>query len=247
MELISVHIPKCAGSSFAQILARNYPGGLFMDYDDQPLDPDRPFQKDFAAWKADQTRLNASSFSHAKVIHGHFWAGKYDSIFPGVRKITWLRHPIRRLVSHYYYWQSVADMPHSLHKRMRAEKMSLPEFAEIPELRNILYRTFLRDQSLESFAFIGIQEHFAEDMDRLARMMNWRKRHLPKQNRTEHSDYKAAPLDPDTEKRLRALNAADLEIYEQALQIRARRTPTTFFDRFRRRFVQPFANFTSLQ
>ena len=225
VELISVHIPKCAGTSFAQILARNYPGGLRMDYEDQPLDPQMPFQRDFAAWKEAFGQLGDKTWDTIKVIHGHFWARKYDCLFPGARKITWLRHPIKRLVSHYFYWKSVPEMPHSLHKLMREQNLSLIEFAQLPQMQNILRNVFLRDVELNEFACVGIHEHFAEDLEWLRAHMKWPRKKSVWSNRTVHSDYRESGLDSDIEKKLRNLNQADLELYEAALEMRARRIP----------------------
>src|SRR5687768_13905304 len=220
IELISVHIPKCAGTSFATVLERIYGKALLGDQVDQPMDPERPFQKNFAAWKEEQDRKPAPP--GVRAIHGHFWAGKYDRQAPDARRITWLRHPIKRLVSHYYFWMSKPELPHSLHKYVVQNKLSLLEFAEIPQARNILHDTFLRGRSLEEFDFVGIQEHFAEDLDWLCRHMKWAKQQVPEERRTVHKDYKPDALDADTEKKLRGLNEADLALYERALQMRAR-------------------------
>ena len=231
IELISVHIPKCAGTSFATVLERIYGKALLGDQVDQPMDPERPFQKNFAAWKEEQDRKPAPP--GVRAIHGHFWAGKYDRQAPDARRITWLRHPIKRLVSHYYFWMSKPELPHSLHKYVVQNKLSLLEFAEIPQARNILHDTFLRGRSLEEFDFVGIQEHFAEDLDWLCRHMKWPKQQVPEERRTVHKDYKPDALDADTEKKLRALNEADLALYETALQLRARRkAEPTLWGRF---------------
>jgi hypothetical protein len=231
IELISVHIPKCAGTSFATVLDRIYGKTLLGDQVDQPMDPERPFQKNFAAWKEEQDRKPAPP--GVRAIHGHFWAGKYDRQAPNARRVTWLRHPIKRLLSHYYFWMSKPELPHSLHKHVVQNKLSFLEFAELPQVRNIMHDIFLRDRSLEEFEFVGIQEHFAEDLDSLCRHMKWPKQEMPQERPTVHKDYKPNALDADAEKKLRAWNEADLEIYETALQMRARRkTEPTLWVRF---------------
>ena len=193
-----------------------------MDYEDQPLDPERPFQKDFSAWKAEQERKSLPTETCA--IHGHFWAGKYDQRAPNAMRITWLRDPVKRLISHYYYWKSVPEMPHSLHNYVRENDLSLLEFAQIPQLQNVLHNTFLRDRKLENFAFVGIQEHFVDDLQSLARQMNWPKRkRTPEQNRTVLEGYDVNAVDAGTLRKIRSLNEADLTLYETALQMRARR------------------------
>ena len=125
IELISVHIPKCAGTSFSTVLRKTYGESLLGDQVDQPMDPERPFQKNFAAWKEEQDRKPAPPGKRA--IHGHFWAGKYDRQAPNAKRITWLRNPIKRLISHYFFWLSTPELPHSLHKHVIQNKLSLLE------------------------------------------------------------------------------------------------------------------------
>ncbi|HKQ37085.1 MAG TPA: sulfotransferase family 2 domain-containing protein [Verrucomicrobiae bacterium] len=224
IELISVHIPKCAGTSFSTVLHKIYGDRLLGDQVDQPMDPEMPFQKNFTAWKEEQDRKPPPPAIRA--IHGHFWAGKYDRQAPKAKRITWLRHPIKRLLSHYYFWLSKPELPHSLHKHVIQNKLSLIEFAQLPQLQNLLHNIFLRGRSLDEFHFVGISEHFQEDLDDLARQMGWPKQQMTKERPTVHKDYKPDGLDTDTEKKLRALNEADLALYETALQMRARRIAT---------------------
>ena len=231
IELISVHIPKCAGTSFSTALRRVYGNSLLGDQVDQPMDPERPFQKDFAAWKEEQDRKPAPEGIRA--IHGHFWAGKYDRQAPNAKRITWLRHPIKRLISHYFFWLSKPELPHSLHKHVIENKLSLLEFAQLPQLQNMMHNIFLRDHCLDQFDFVGISEHFQEDLNGLCRQMNWPKQQMTTERPTIHKDYKPDGLDADTAKKLRALNEADVALYESALQIRARRVqPPTLWARF---------------
>jgi hypothetical protein len=221
IELISVHIPKCAGTSFATVLAHIYGKGYLGEHEDQPMDPAMPFQKNFAAWKEQQDRKPAPP--GIRCIHGHFWAGKYDKQAPNAKRITWLRNPIKRLISNYYFWMPKPELPHSLHKYVIENKLSLIEFAELPQLQNVMHNIFLRGHPVDRFEFVGIQEHFQEDLDWLCRSMKWPAQQMPEERRTLHKDYKPDAIDADTEKKLRALNEADLAIYEQALKLRAQR------------------------
>ena len=223
IELIFVHIPRCGGTTFSILLRSLYQDAILGDSDDQPLDPERPFQKNFAAWKKEQDQLPAPPGIRA--IHGHFWAGKYDHQAPNATRVTWIRDPIKRLVSHYYFWKSIPEMPHTLHKLMHQRNLSLLEFAQLPQMQNVMRNVFLRDRSLENFAFVGIQEHFADDLAWLERYMKWPKKKMPNYNRATHKDYQQNGLDSEAEKQLRALNQADLELYEAALQLRGRRAP----------------------
>ena len=219
-KLISVHIPKCAGTSFLKILGTQYGTGLLLDYDEVPLDPECLFQKDFTAWETTQKRALARDFTNVQAIHGHFWAGKYDEVLPGAPKITWLREPVRRVVSHYYYWKTKPSLPNSLHRLFVEKQCSLAEFIEFPIMQNAYTNTFLRGHVLNDFAFVGVCEFFAEDMQRLQRQLGWSEVTLPQENRTEHPEYSALQVDPALEHRIRQLNAADMDLYRTALDLR---------------------------
>ena len=219
-RLISVHLPKCAGTSFLKVLGVQYGSRLMLDYDEIPLDPESLFQKNFATWAQQQKSCLAQDFSRVSAVNGHFWAGKYDHALPGALKITFLRDPIRRLVSHYYYWRSKPSLPNSLHRTFVEKNASLLEFAEFPIMQNVYTKTFLRGYSLDQFAFVGICENLTEDIQRLRRKLGWPEVVLPKANRTEHPDYKADSLDRTVEIKLRKLNEADLDTYHAALERR---------------------------
>ena len=79
IELVSIHIPKTAGSSFLKILLDNYGDDIFHYRGEEP---------------------NLSEF---KAIHGHFDAKKYLGLYPDSKWIAWVRHPVIRLISFYNY------------------------------------------------------------------------------------------------------------------------------------------------
>ncbi len=63
--------------------------------------------------------------------------------------ITWMRHPVDRIVSHYFFWKNnySPDCP-LLHKRVIDENWTLEEFCLSEELQNI-YTLFLWGFPLE--------------------------------------------------------------------------------------------------
>jgi hypothetical protein len=224
VELIAIHVPKCAGTTFAVLLGAWYGKAVLYDGPDRILDPESSFQRDFEAWKKTLTELGRLRAEPIKAISGHIWAGKYDDVFPGARKIIWLRDPIHRLVSHYFFWKSLPSSPHSLHRLVTEQNLSLLEFAQIPQMQNILVNAFMRERTLRDFDFVGITEHFQDDLSWLASRMKWKNAAVgTTERRNTNEEYRAFRLDPELEKKLRALNAADLELYESALELRRRR------------------------
>lgn len=224
LELISVHVPKTAGTTFRRVLEQRFPAGaLHLDYSEFVLDPLSAFQSRFAAWEADNAHRLRELPATVRCVHGHFWLGKYANHFPDARRIVWLRDPVARLVSHYFFWKTLSPTDHSLHRLMLEKKLSLHEFAELPGLRDIVTRVFLRGWALADCFFVGIQEHFAEDLERLRVLMGWPSTDAVRENRTASEGYGDFTLDAETKRHIRRLNEADVALYEEALARRASR------------------------
>ena len=168
--LISVHLPKTAGSSFGASLEEVFGERLLRDYGDAPLHTSPLIRKTRAAL----ANLHALSRRLAVVdcIHGHFLPFKYQALRAtrAVCFITWMRDPVERLGSHYHFWQRSYDPGTAplLHRRVVEEQWSFERFARSPELRDT-YAQFLWGFPLSRFAFIGITEHYADDFAFFAR------------------------------------------------------------------------------
>jgi hypothetical protein len=163
--IVSVHLPKTAGTSFAATLKQHFGASLLLDYADLPLNTPQ-YERNKAALQ--NCLSNAEKdFPSIRCIHGHFLPVKYLLLSErrDVSFITWLRNPVERVLSHYHFWIGSFNPENapSLHKRMIAEEWSLERFCLGPELRD-LYLQFLYGFPLEYFSFIGIMEHYADDL-----------------------------------------------------------------------------------
>ena len=224
IELISLHIPKTAGTTFKAVLQGVYPADtLLLDYDDRIGNPESRFRSDFDGWKRDNENAIAHLPAVARAIHGHFWAGKYFSFFPGAKKVVWLREPARQLISAYHYWKAGPLTPNPLKRLLHEKNLSLLEFARLEGLQNPVSNLFLRGYGIDDFDFIGIQEFFPEDLAALSGVMDWPLVPVPVVNATENADYLRFAFDDDVIAELRALNQADVHLYEEALRRRSSR------------------------
>lgn len=232
--LLSVHIPKTAGSSFTQVLTQAYGRGLVRDYDDLVLDPQAPFHCQRDVWAR-----NTAAFVEghvrpgAKVIHGHYSATKYKDRFPQTCWVTWLRQPISRLISHYYFWTRLPldpEHPHSLHREVREGRMSFAEFIEAPTIPNAASRIFLQGLRLEDIDFVGIQEHFDQDLMAAQRQFGWPAVQTRQENPNPSPGYREAVAaiknDRSLMRRMEELNKEDLALYESALRRRSKSART---------------------
>jgi hypothetical protein len=235
MDVISIHVLKTAGSTFWKYLTSVYGAErVVLDYDDYVLSPLSLYNTDREAWRASAVAKARAIGPEFRAIQGHFSAQKYMHVFPEARVVTWVRHPVSWVISLYYYWRHWPkyhgyDLPflNPLVRRVGEEQLSLVEFAEDPTVRNPVSRIFLEGTALESLAFVGIQEHFEDDLQTLVRMMGWPEIPVNSINKSPEPSYADRLREHHADRRLIdrlvSLNEADMALYEEALRLRAER------------------------
>jgi hypothetical protein len=269
IELISLHIPKTAGTSFRNTLKSVYGelgvlqvhlpgpeqhGASTSRSSSIPVDFSRDLRSRLqrlilrrfsscAAWHPSINAALAFALSSSRpypldrdylpletrVVHGHF---RYPDLLEkyGLPKdipvITWLRNPVQRVISNYYYLDKVlrkamekANAPLGLLSRM---ERSLMEYARSEQNRNRMHQ-FLNCLELSDLLFVGLVEHMDEDLKQLAELLGWRsyERYFDNASRDNR------PLiSPDTEEEIARLNQLDMKLYEAALRLRDERCQT---------------------
>ena len=163
--LVSVHLPKTAGTSFMKSLEEHFGATLMKDYGDLPITM-RAYERNHQA--LEQSIINSErDFANVQCIHGHFlplkyllFSVKYPTLF-----VTWMRNPVERVLSHYYFWKRTYNPDNSplLQRKMVEEDWSLERFCLGPEVKN-LYAQFLWGFPMSYFDFIGITEFYQQDL-----------------------------------------------------------------------------------
>ncbi len=215
--LVSVHVPKTAGIALRAALTQAWPSHrVFLDYADRPLDPAAAMHIDPDGFRERWQRMLPDILAGYDVAHGHFNPAKYAGV-PNARWITFVREPVRRLVSHYYFWRAWPRSGNRLHEYMLDNALSLYEFARLPCMRRVYTGVFFAGVDVDRFDFVGAQERFDADVARLERLLG---RALPmpdRTNETQSTEYDAAVADIlDNPKQVRALEdllADDLRFY----------------------------------
>ena len=222
--IISVHVPKTAGSSFVKALEAHFSSGLQKDYADLPTNTPQ-YERNRAALLASVHNAESDHSAEVACIHGHFLPLKYLllSLKKELRFITWMRNPVERVLSHYYYWKSVynsATAP-DLHRRVVEEDWSVERFCLSPELRN-LYGQFLWGFPLEYFDFIGITEFYDEDLAYFSEQYLNTDLEPLRENvgKNQGGSYQ---IDSSFRAKLEQFHAFDFELYRTALLIRQKR------------------------
>ncbi|MEG4071514.1 hypothetical protein QUA33_02440, partial [Microcoleus sp. Pol14D4] len=214
VELIAVHVPKTAGATFQSALQQVYGSQhIYYDY----LDASRP-----KVYEPHEIP------SQIRVINGHFSLSKYESFFPEAKRIIWLRHPIYLLVSLYFYWRylPLQKGDNTIVGKLQQSKIGIYEFAEQPEIRNILCQNAC-GKMLNDFYFVGVQEFFREDLLELKTMLGWPEITVAQENINPNPKYQEDLQNVLSNKtiisKLVENNRQDIELYEEALSLRAKR------------------------
>ncbi len=221
--LIFLHIPKAGGSTISKILEQRYSRAETLTLDDR--------DRQIAQLKA----LPAAQRGQYRLIQGHLFFGLHRFIPGATTYITFLRRPVERVLSFYYYARSTPD--HYLYPLLATERLDLKTLLARDltlELRNEQTRLLAGDEwedpqrivtraALElakanlrtHFRVVGLLEEFDASLLLLRRAFGW---HLPfyvKENVTKEKPDETS-LNAETRRLVEDANSLDLELYEYA-------------------------------
>ena len=224
--LISLHLPKTAGSSFLASLSDHYHDKLIKDYGDLPLHT-TPFHRHKNAL-TQGIKNRFIDFSNLACIHGHFLPLKYRFYNKKQPRqyVTWMREPAERIASQYYYMKRNYNpdkaQEQSLLKKMFDENWSLERFCLGPELKNT-YSKFLWGFPFENFSFVGIVEDYESELSYFSEVFLDDK--LKHYNKNTNNSFlgKSYYNSQNLKKKVQNYHSKDVQLYEKALKIKNRR------------------------
>jgi hypothetical protein len=210
--LLSMHIPKTAGTSFRMALQERLGRTMLLAYRGQVRGEQMivPFNGRLLEELDDPARVTLTEYCNThdvRCIHGHFTMQVLCDVFPEAKCITFVRDPIKRIVSAYNHIFVVAP---------QAEGMTFEQFIERDRARN-LYEQLGMLEYLDSLAFVGITEQYDRSLRLLERMfpelgsLAYEEANVSQQKRFTEKD-----VTPEMRQYLLELNDADREIYESA-------------------------------
>ena len=218
--LISVHLPKTAGSSFVAALEGCFGEHLKRDYKDVPMNRSTAM-RNFAALRGAMHLSGRDGVAEdIQCVHGHYMPIKYRLMRSATPKqyVTWMRDPVERLASHYHYWRRTynPESAAAVHRRVVEDDWTLERFCLSPEMRNT-YSKFLWGFSPGRFAFIGITEDFAEEMRRFSYQVLKNELSVPSLNRNPSRDQSPYITDPSFRQAIEQYHQRDMALYQYAL------------------------------
>lgn len=215
--LISVHVPKTAGSTFSVLLRKHFGKGLHLDYGPGHEATTDLIRDAFYESPGDRDRARTvleDAFTRNKLgcVHGHFQAEKYHRLFPEADFIFWVRDPVERLLSNFYFFRRYPELGNEIVRRVHEGRINIREFAEREEFRNVHVK-MIRNVPMERFAFIGLCESYDASVHRFADRFGIRpprKRGVRSQNINAR---KPRLSDEKLRGYIRSLNREDEELY----------------------------------
>lgn len=228
--LISVHMPKAGGMSFRSLLEEYYGTHFQHDYADLPINSpvkERHAMAEASFKKSQNTLMWEFNHRNTKCIHGHFIPYKYAGLYgkKNIQFVTWLRDPLERLASHYHFWFRHYDAkttPGALHRKVVEENWSFETFCFSKEMQNF-YAQFLWKFPITQFDFVGITEHFDDDIRFFAKtFLGQLDINIPATNQNPEKPKNYFDDKAFIEK-LKVFYAKDYGIYNTALEMRKAR------------------------
>lgn len=215
LELVFVHVPKCAGTALTEGLRAAWPGdAAFGDFDDSPANPISVAALDPAGSAERFARDAPVRLAGAQIAHGHMHAAKYAAVAPGAAWITVLRHPVERAISHFFYWKEPRAWNANPLREHVAGGLGLEAFARLPIINGFYRNVFFRGLERAQFAHVGRSEALAETLEAIARLtgrcVESARTNLGAARATPEAQAQAEAARP----RLHELLAEDIAFYE---------------------------------
>jgi hypothetical protein len=218
LQLISIHIPKTGGRSFHEVLKIVYGDSLDKRFEKEHFFPDKNFTG----------LLNNKLLDDIRGIHGHLTISQVKPLINAYhpKVITWVRNPVDRVISNYYYFMKRIRDGKTPQKQLIKKDISLIDYARQPKRMNRM-TAILEGLDLKDFFFIGLMEQFDQDIVELGRKMDWRKiDRIPHVNDSSGFKYNNdcrttyEDIDEDLRSKIAAINEDDINLYNDILALR---------------------------
>lgn len=214
--LLFCHLPKCGGTSFADIIKQEYRASqrLFL-YKVEELNYPEPSQQFLEHFRRIRARV--------QVIYGHFKFGMHRFLGVSPWYASILREPVDRVVSLYHHYERDPATSLEWHERIKAG-LSLKEFARLARnhMTDLLSGSIdgsvdeamliqAKDNIRKYFVAIGTSDNMDEVLRVLSRRFSWRHHDIPILNvRTQPR----VEIDEETRAIIADNNRLDTALYE---------------------------------
>lgn len=211
MKLIFIHITKTGGRTIEAVLREIY-GEINV------------FTLKRENLKASHRNVEELVPPGKKVLHSMLWFSELSAFYGKnpAPLITWLRDPVERVISNYYFMLRRIQMGRRSQDLCRSNE-SLIEYAARKGKRDLMTQ-FLKGVSLRDLFFVGLLEYLTEDLNDLGRLLGWG-REVEPAHRNGNREFRAQfpPVSNEIREEIKKLNQEDMELYQEALSLRQER------------------------
>lgn len=227
--LIFLHIPKTAGQTLHTIIEKQY-------NTNQVFSIGRNTQERIEEFK----QLSEEERKNIRVLKGHMLFGMHEFMAQPCTYITFLRDPIERIISSYYY--VLREPNHYLHNLVISKQMSLKDFVSsgistdldngqtrrlsgvsagrLLGSKNITFGNcdpsllkIAKENLLNYFSVVGISEKFDESLLWFKQTLDWNNCFYVRKNVTINRPLNQ-DISEDALDEIRKHNQLDLELYQ---------------------------------
>ena len=194
LDLIFLHVPKTAGISFRGVIAGHYgEDRVFLDYAESPANPISPCNLDPIGYYQRIQRNVVEIVRGKSAVYGHFPILKYSACT--AFRATFLRDPIERALSQYYFWKNLPVEDHPVHAYFIKMNLSVLEFFQLPHIKGFYSEIFFPGNEINRFDFRGDFSRFGTEAKRLGRSLGLELPDVPVENGNpdpKYSEYRDA-------------------------------------------------------
>lgn len=224
--LIFIHIPKTAGATFSSILKQKYR-------------PEETFSCGAESYYTEFFSLSAIQRNKLRLLHGHMPYGFHEKLESPVHYVTFLRNPIERVISFYYFLVDLPDPNNYLYELVSKPQMSFEDFLANKvtiELDNLQTRLLAGEASfklkfgecteatlqqalenLHKMDVIGLTERFDESLLWASKVLGWRFLPVYRASKNKNdSRPERVELPTHIVSTIKAYNQLDIRLYEAA-------------------------------
>jgi hypothetical protein len=223
-KILFDHLPKCGGSSLNKYLEAHYPRRKIFSLNTYALPSSlENFRK-----------LSQKKRYGYDLVKGHMAHKLLDHVHPECIKVTVLREPVDRIVSHYYY--AKGSPSHYLYSHIHSNQMSLVDYANSnlsAELRNwyTVHYSGLTSQEAERnpresidkacetvltrYNIIGFLDDFSFFADTLRKQANFRYAYTNTKINVSEGRPRVENLEASIIDKIKQINYLDIELYKK--------------------------------
>ena len=201
-HILFIHIPKTAGTSF-RVAAEKYFGedNTFYDYSAKSPETSAEILENVYK-KNDPYSLYRSLEQHSQsFLSGHFSANKYAPLYDVLNIVTFLREPVRQVLSHYNHFRNNYGYD-----------KGLLEFAKEERFRNVQSRN-LQTIDVRLYGFVGLTEEYNKSIDLFNTLFDTALPHMHMNEKSSNSLSIKDMTEEDVEM-IKKLNTQDIELYD---------------------------------